>query len=123
MALALSCSFQLFDFLSAGEVDLRQGSYFVPDDEMSEDHQDPTGASFQRRCFTTVDFLCHRGLSNIQYSGFFNQCRLNGLAFDMQDRLGTVRPRRPRCASLPQLRARLLNVAPVRSYARPGVAN
>jgi len=84
-------NFQLFDFLAAGEIDLRQGSYHVPDDEMSDDHREPgAGEPFQKRYFTTVDFLTHRGLSSMQYASFFNKCRLNGLAFDMQDRLGTV---------------------------------
>lgn len=74
-------------------MDLRRGAYFVPNDELSDEQRNASsGEAFQQRYFTTVDFLLHRGLSSVQYASFFNKCRLNGLAFDMQDRLGTVRP-------------------------------
>ncbi|GMH38300.1 hypothetical protein BSKO_06184 [Bryopsis sp. KO-2023] len=118
-------SFQLFDFLTAGEFDPKIGAYLIPDDEESEasfeeklrrelavergdgdgdrdrnpeyidglvkESESPVSEStLQRRFYVSLDRLAHPLLQKLQYASFFHCCRVHGMCFDMQDRIGTA---------------------------------
>lgn len=51
---------------------------------------DGRNASFETRHYVAVPFITHSGLASLQYTAFFNQCRLNGIAFDLRRRVGTA---------------------------------
>lgn len=48
------------------------------------------GAPEEPRCYTALDYMYHPNLSSLQYAAFFNMCRLQGISFDLQDRVGTA---------------------------------
>mmetsp|Transcript_18516 Transcript_18516/g.44379 ORF Transcript_18516/g.44379 Transcript_18516/m.44379 type:complete len:305 (-) Transcript_18516:177-1091(-) len=102
-------SFELFNFISGGELDVRDGHYYVGGDDDEDTSTIATSATpapsegqtvwamppedrnvAQRRFFVTADFLFHPNLASVQYSVFFNLCRLKGVHFDLQDRVGTA---------------------------------
>ncbi|KAK9811483.1 hypothetical protein WJX72_004683 [[Myrmecia] bisecta] len=58
------CSFQMFDFLAAGE--------------------------FDKRYYVAIDLLFHPNLGAMRSTHFFHDCRLAGLCFDVRERLGTA---------------------------------
>jgi hypothetical protein len=48
------------------------------------------GSQWERRAYVAVDLLHHPCLASQRYGTFFNLCRLHGVSFDLQDRVGTV---------------------------------
>ena len=42
------------------------------------------------RCYAVSDMTYHPNLATVQYNVFFNLCRLKGVHFDLQDKLGTA---------------------------------
>lgn len=83
-------SFQMFDFVCHGSFNPKMGSYTVeihPEEEveMHEDgvqEQAPAGAKAEpvqeRRFYAMTDYISHASLANVQYTAFFNRCRLDG---------------------------------------------
>lgn len=99
-SLALA-SYQLFDFLAAGEFRPREGRYVVADPEAatssvtgglhdgSEPPQGPAAASERQRFFVSCEVLQHSGLAKLDYGAFFKSCRNAGQVFDLEERTGT----------------------------------
>mmetsp|Transcript_30 Transcript_30/g.78 ORF Transcript_30/g.78 Transcript_30/m.78 type:complete len:1089 (+) Transcript_30:71-3337(+) len=99
-------SFELFNFLVGGEYDVRDGHYYAVEEDDTAPLSTPTpslsdsvsvfqlpadgrSSSLRRYCVTT-DYLYHSNLASVQYNVFFNLCRLKGVHFDLQERVGTA---------------------------------
>jgi hypothetical protein len=94
-------SFQLFDFLTAGEFHARQGQYLVHDQEdcdgsttgmnveESESGKHWSNAK-EQRFFVSCETLQHPGFRALDYGSFFKSCRSAGKVFDMETRTGTT---------------------------------
>eukprot|EP00854_Cymbomonas_tetramitiformis_P001341 gene1341-1940_t len=117
---ATQSTFALFDFICKGQFDPKTGAYMVRDyieedekpdksvDGEADDTEEilkiisssqrdqekepytPGAAGWQRRFYVMNDFISHSNLASIQYAAFFNRCRLDGVCFDMQERVGTA---------------------------------
>lgn len=61
-------------------------------DEQWQEHELSLANSenVERRTYIVFDTIYHPNLSTMQYGSFFNLCRLKGVAFDLQERLGTA---------------------------------
>ena len=101
LSLALA-SFQLFDFMAAGEFRARDGRYVVTDpdaaassvtgglqSESAPRQQDPATASEHNRFYVSCEVLHHAGLAKLDYGAFFQSCRHAGKVFDLEERTGT----------------------------------
>lgn len=99
-------SFQLFDFLAAGEFHARNGNYTVSDDTSSLTAPSTAGLNYEesvisqpankgvtfklQRFFVSCEHLYHPGLAALEYAHMFQSCRSAGRVFDMEDRTGTA---------------------------------
>lgn len=45
---------------------------------------------FEYRSYVSFDFVFHPNLATLQYASFFNLCRLQGISFDLHERVGTA---------------------------------
>jgi hypothetical protein len=50
----------------------------------------PSNESQKHRGFVYIPFLYHPGLASIQYKTFFHMCRIEGISFDLEARVGTT---------------------------------
>eukprot|EP00941_MAST-03F_sp_MAST-3F-sp1_P000844 g844.t1 len=106
-----NASFATFNFLMKGQFDAIGGKYLIKGNENGEETNRPGTAStgqttitgreagigakvasdpWERRAYVSVDFLHHACLSAARYSNFFNLCRLHGISYDLQARIGSV---------------------------------
>mmetsp|Transcript_3280 Transcript_3280/g.8250 ORF Transcript_3280/g.8250 Transcript_3280/m.8250 type:complete len:443 (+) Transcript_3280:157-1485(+) len=94
-------SFEVFRFITGGhyhsienaficeegEVDASAHSHSADDSQESEDRG---RAAVARRGYAVCDLLYHPNVATVQYNVFFNLCRLKGVHFDLQERVGTA---------------------------------
>jgi hypothetical protein len=101
-SLALA-SYQLFDFLSAGQFFPQHGKYLLnqPDESSSNatGGMNAESSSSQaahepyhnrQRFFVACELLQHPGLQNLDFGSFFRSCRAANKVFDMEERTGTT---------------------------------
>ena len=107
--------FTLTNFLLRGNVETASGEYMVrpmassdlptailPNIEaaVNEESKDFTDSEKEKelsllppletRSYVAIDCLYHPNLGSMQYGSFFNLCRLHGISFDLQQKLGTA---------------------------------
>ena len=80
-------SFVLFNFLSGGRYNPKSGRYHLAS-EFKEDEEQQLIGQFNgsERGFAVFEYIYHPNLASMQYSAFFNACRLNGVCFDVEVR-------------------------------------
>lgn len=93
-------SFEMFRFLTNGHFNANLGTYYadvqggsggggagrISAAAQGEDEGEGDGGV---RCYAVSDMTYHPNLATVQYNVFFNLCRLKGVHFDLQDKLGT----------------------------------
>jgi hypothetical protein len=98
-----AASFGVFSMLNRGMVDFKTGKYHIKDDSKfssSSVIHDSTNFIVQEalithsqdfkvmagpeRAYVVCDYIFHPSLSTMQYSMFFQMCRLNGVCFDIE---------------------------------------
>jgi len=101
-----AASFLMFNFVMGGRFDVQSGQYRIPQSAtpstMVNDHgimveqnkslqqsESMSNNSGPQRCYVVHEYIYHPNLSTMQYSAFFNLCRLQGVSFDLRERLGT----------------------------------
>lgn len=74
-----------------------QGSEFASNDSSSAGGSKTSEAATtnvddrrETRSYVAIDCLYHPNLGAMQYGAFFNLCRLHGVSFDLQQRMGTA---------------------------------
>lgn len=72
-------SYELFHFVTGGRFEASSGRYLVT----QRGHE-------LERFATSFDFLYHESLSLMHYNVLFSMCRSEGIAFDLQDKVGTA---------------------------------
>jgi hypothetical protein len=92
-------SFVLYNFIMGGQLDSDTGEYMVsapggaepasPTQSLSSSSSLATQGQASRS-YVVNEYIYHPNLQTLQYSAFFNLCRLHGVAFDLQERLGTA---------------------------------
>ena len=102
--------FTLTNFLLRGNVETASGEYMVrpmassdlptailPNIEVNEESKDSAAEKelsllppLETRSYVAIDCLYHPNLGSMQYGSFFNLCRLHGISFDLQQKLGTA---------------------------------
>eukprot|EP00899_Mesostigma_viride_P008752 jgi/Mesvir1/17879/Mv12955-RA.1 len=103
-------SFQMFHFMCGGSFDSSTSLYLIPntrkgsvvEDDSNEEELPPSSPlaaqvaakakasqKKQRRFYVAATHISHPNICNLQYASFFNQCRLEGIVFDMHDKVGT----------------------------------
>lgn len=75
------------------QFDAKRGVYSVP--KQLPANAPPSKAPTQEggtveRCFVAHNYLYHPGLRTIQYGSFFNLCRVQGISYDLENRVGTA---------------------------------
>ena len=104
-------SFEMFRFLTNGHFNPNLGTYYADVQGggrgggsqpvgagagvQGEEGGDDDGGV---RCYAVSDMTYHPNLATVQYNVFFNLCRLKGVHFDLEDKLGTGARRPPRPA-------------------------
>ena len=108
-------AFALFRFVTGeGTFDARSGNYLVPQGGSDEDRPPSSswaprtpsrggggwsasmfetnmlGMAARRRFYVINHFLAHPGMKPLQYASFFKKCRLEGVFFDMEAKVGTA---------------------------------
>lgn len=93
-------AFHMFDFLMGGQYDtVSTGRYFVDDRPGVVLPREPLGVaqvadpaanSLSARHYVVSQYIRHPNLATIQYSNFFNLCRMKGISFDLQEKRGTA---------------------------------
>lgn len=53
-------------------------------------HGNTLPRGFVYRSYVAHDYVFHPNLSSLQYASFFNLCRLQGISFDLHERVGTA---------------------------------
>jgi len=109
-----AASFVMFNFIMGGRFDVESGQYHIPENSVASVENDETDSSGvelavidgenakatelsiastnalgPQRCYVVHEYIYHPNLSTMQYSAFFNLCRLQGVSFDLRERLGT----------------------------------
>jgi len=92
-------AFHMFAFLMGGQYDdLLTGRYFVDDRPggvlptplSAEQVSQPSAYHLSTRHYVASQYIRHPNLATIQYSNFFNLCRMKGISFDLQQKRGTA---------------------------------
>uniref|UniRef100_A0A7S0VNS7 IQCH-like ATP-grasp domain-containing protein n=1 Tax=Hemiselmis tepida TaxID=464990 RepID=A0A7S0VNS7_9CRYP len=94
-------SFEVFRFITSGHYNAVENAFRVdveehPDDSRSSadgstlDESAASGHGQAVRGYAVCDMLYHPNLATVQYNVFFNLCRLKGVHFDLQDKMGTA---------------------------------
>jgi hypothetical protein len=91
-------AFHMFDFLMGGRyesantgryfVDKRPGVVLAP--LTAAQVASPQQHGLATRHYVVSQYVRHPNLSSIQYSNFFNLCRMKGISFDLQEKKGTA---------------------------------
>eukprot|EP00002_Diphylleia_rotans_P032497 TRINITY_DN6832_c0_g3_i2.p1 TRINITY_DN6832_c0_g3~~TRINITY_DN6832_c0_g3_i2.p1 ORF type:complete len:1023 (+),score=225.37 TRINITY_DN6832_c0_g3_i2:269-3070(+) len=72
-------NFELFNFVVGGQFDVNLGVYTVPVQD-----------TLSRRYFVGMESLYHENMSVMHYNVLFSLCRSEGIAFDLQEKVGTA---------------------------------
>ena len=83
-----AASFELFKFVTSGHYDEGLGLFLVDGEEPPD--AAPGAPDARARGYAACDPLYHPNVAAVQYSVFFNLCRLKGVHFDLQEREGTA---------------------------------
>lgn len=91
-------AFHMFDFLMGGRYDsVNTGRYFVDKRPgvvlaplTAAQVASPQQHGLATRHYVVSQYVRHPNLSSIQYSNFFNLCRMKGISFDLQEKKGTA---------------------------------
>ena len=97
-------SYEMFRFLTNGHFNANLGTYYAdvqgrgsgaigaggggPQSGWADGEEGGEGDGGVR-CYAVSDMTYHPNLATVQYNVFFNLCRLKGVHFDLQDKLGT----------------------------------
>lgn len=86
-------SFTFFDFLVGGVFDPATGRYLTAArgaGAAAAAAEAGAATVVPQRSYVMNEMLYHPQLASIHHSAFFNQCRLRGVSFDLEERTGTV---------------------------------
>jgi hypothetical protein len=91
-------AFHMFHFLMGGQYDHgTSGKYYVDKRPgvvlnalTDAEIKDPAACGLASRYYVVSQYVRHPNLSTIQYSNFFNLCRMKGVSFDLQEKKGTA---------------------------------
>ena len=91
-------AFHMFDFLMGGRYESAStGRYFVDKRPgvvlpplTAAQVASPQQHGLATRHYVVSQYVRHPNLSSIQYSNFFNLCRMKGISFDLQEKKGTA---------------------------------
>uniref|UniRef100_A0A7S4HAW2 IQCH-like ATP-grasp domain-containing protein n=1 Tax=Guillardia theta TaxID=55529 RepID=A0A7S4HAW2_GUITH len=83
-------SFELFRFLTGGNFNPLLGEFMADVEGENMEESSEINMEGQRRCYAVCDPLYHPNIANVQYNVFFNLCRLKGIHFDLEEKVGTA---------------------------------